>query len=164
LNIRLAGFAKESIVDGTGIRYTVFAQGCRHKCENCHNPHTHDINGGKLYDIAEIAADIKENPLLDGVTFSGGEPFLQAGEFAELARKIKDCTSLNVWCYSGFVFEELLKNKAATELLSLTDVLVDGKFAGELKSYKLKFRGSSNQRIIDCRKSIETGEVVLIEI
>jgi anaerobic ribonucleoside-triphosphate reductase activating protein len=166
--IRLAGFAKESIADGPGFRYTVFAQGCTHNCKNCHNPHTHDVNGGTLYDISEIVSDIKENPLLDGVTFSGGEPFLQAKEFCVLAKEIKKIasqgTSLDIWCYSGFTFEELVKKSYASELLENIDVLVDGRFVEELKSYELKFRGSSNQRFICCKKSLKAGEVVLFEI
>jgi anaerobic ribonucleoside-triphosphate reductase activating protein len=165
--ILLAGFAKESIVDGLGLRYTVFAQGCGHKCKNCHNPGTHARDGGKQYDITEIVSDIMENPLLDGVTFSGGEPFLQANEFFALVKEIKKNVNrgaeFNTWCYSGFTFEELLKKPEAKDLLGEIDVLVDGRFVEKLKSCELKFRGSGNQRIIDCAKSLETGEVVLIE-
>lgn len=127
--LRIAGIEKESITDGVGIRYTVFTQGCKHKCLGCHNPETHDINGG--YDIAidEIIEDLKSNPLLDGITLSGGDPFFQAKECTELLVRIrKELKHLNVWAYSGFTFEQLLRNKDMREMLDLVDVLVDGRF------------------------------------
>ena len=156
---------KESITDGVGIRYTVFTQGCKHKCLGCHNPETHDINGG--YDIAidEIIEDLKSNPLLDGITLSGGDPFFQAKECTELLVRIrKELKHLNVWAYSGFTFEQLLRNKDMREMLELVDVLVDGRFVLERRTLESRFKGSENQRIIDVRKSLENNKVICIQL
>lgn len=163
--LRIAGIEKESITDGVGIRYTVFTQGCKHKCLGCHNPETHDINGG--YDIAidEIIEDLKSNPLLDGITLSGGDPFFQAKECTELLVRIrKEFKHLNVWAYSGFTFEQLLRNKDMREMLDLVDVLVDGRFVLERRTLESRFKGSENQRIIDVRKSLENNKVICIQL
>ncbi len=163
--LRIAGIEKESITDGVGIRYTVFTQGCKHKCLGCHNPETHDINGG--YDIAidEIIEDLKSNPLLDGITLSGGDPFFQAKECTELLVRIrKELKHLNVWAYSGFTFEQLLRNKDMREMLELVDVLVDGRFVLERRTLESRFKGSENQRIIDVRKSLENNKVICIKL
>lgn len=160
MKIRLNGVVCESIVDGVGIRYVVFTQGCFHNCLECHNEDTHDINGGYLHDIQKIIDEIKENPLLDGVTFSGGEPFLQAKELFEIAKQCRDI-GLNIWIYSGFLYEEILENTDYMELLKICDVLVDGKFVASEKSYELQFSGSKNQRVIDVKKSLENGAVEL---
>lgn len=164
--LKIAGVVKESIVDGPGIRYTVFTQGCPHHCKGCHNPQTHDFNGGKLVSIDKIIQDIQKDPLLSGVTISGGEPFMQANQVANLIDKL-DRKKLNVMIYSGFCYEDLLK-KANEEngflkLLQKVDVLIDGKFELEQKSEKLPFRGSLNQRSIDVKKSLATGNTVLYE-
>jgi len=149
--IRLAGIVEESIVDGEGIRFTIFVQGCPHKCKGCHNPHTHDISGGKDFNIEEILSRITKNPLLAGVTFSGGEPFCQVLPLIEIAAKVKTL-GLNIWCYTGYTHEELLEksnnDKDIAFLLELIDVLVDGPFVEREKDLTLKFRGSKNQRII----------------
>ena len=105
----MAGVVSESIVDGPGIRFTLFVQGCPHKCEGCHNPQTHDFSGGKDDDTDAILERILENPLLDGVTFSGGEPFCQAKPLADLAMKIK-AAGLDVISYSGYTIEYLIKH------------------------------------------------------
>jgi len=163
--LRIAGIEKESITDGVGIRYTVFTQGCKHKCLGCHNPETHDINGG--YDIAidEIIEDLKSNPLLDGITLSGGDPFFQAKECTKLLVRIrKELKHLNVWAYSGFTFEQLLRNKDMREMLELVDVLVDGRFVLERRTLESRFKGSENQRIIDVRKSLENNKVICIQL
>jgi anaerobic ribonucleoside-triphosphate reductase activating protein len=163
--LRIAGIEKESITDGVGIRYTVFTQGCKHKCLGCHNPETHDINGG--YDIAidEIIEDLKSNPLLDGITLSGGDPFFQAKECTELLVRIrKELKHLNVWAYSGFTFEQLLRNKDMREMLDLVDVLVDGRFVLKRRTLESRFKGSENQRIIDVRKSLENNKVICIQL
>ena len=163
--LRIAGIEKESITDGVGIRYTVFTQGCKHKCLGCHNPETHDINGG--YDIAidEIIEDLKSNPLLDGITLSGGDPFFQAKECTELLVRIrKEFKHLNVWAYSGFTFEQLLRNKDMREMLDLVDVLVDGRFVLKRRTLESRFKGSENQRIIDVRKSLENNKVICIQL
>lgn len=164
--LRISGIVPESIVDGPGIRYTVFVQGCPHHCEGCHNPQTHDFEGGRVVSLDGILAEIKKNPLLSGVTFSGGEPFCQPDALAELGKEIK-ALNLNLVCYSGFTFEELWelgkKNPAILELLTLTDILIDGKFVLAEKSLMLKFRGSRNQRILDVPASLEKGTAVLLE-
>lgn len=163
--LRLAGVMRESIVDGPGIRMTVFGQGCPHHCKGCHNPETHDPNGGYISHPENILKAIDQNPLLQGVTFSGGEPFFQAEAFAELGSEIKK-KGLHITTYSGYTFEQLLSGAEKgtpgwRELLSVTDLLVDGKFVIEEKSLSLLFRGSKNQRLIDVKKSLEAKEAVL---
>lgn len=157
--IRISGIVEESIVDGPGIRFVIFSQGCKHNCLGCHNPETHSFSGGELIKIDKIIEKIKENPLLDGVTFSGGDPFEQAGKFANLGKKIKDLNlGLNVITYTGYVFEDILEsdNMDWKDLLNVTDILIDGPFEIDKKSLELKFRGSSNQRIID----VKSGKVI----
>lgn len=146
MDIRIAGIVPESIVDGDGIRYAVFMQGCQHHCEGCQNPATHALDGGKIIDTAEIIAAIKKNPLLAGITLTGGEPLLQIPAATELAKATKNL-GLNVWCYTGFVFEEIPAD--AQELLNYVDVLVDGPFILSQRDLELDFRGSRNQRIIN---------------
>lgn len=165
MNLRLAGTVNDSIVDGPGIRLTIFTQGCPHHCAGCHNPQTHDFNGGSITDTADLLEKIKGNPLLDGVTFSGGEPFCQAEALAELGNDIKSL-GLNVITYTGYTFEYLFEHKndnSYGKLLEVTDFLIDGKFIESEKDWQLKFRGSRNQRYLDCQKSLETGSAVEIE-
>lgn len=166
MKIKLFGTANDSIVDGPGIRYAVFTQGCPHNCEGCHNPGSHDPDGGYWEEIDNIINKIRKNPLLDGVTLSGGEPFMQARECAEIAKKVHDM-GLNVITYTGFTFEELIANadkkNGFSELLKNTDILVDGRFVLEKRSVDLNFKGSSNQRLIDVRASLEKGEMILSE-
>ncbi len=164
-DLRIAGTVNDSIVDGDGIRFTIFTQGCPHHCEGCHNPQTHDFNGGKIISTDEILKKIKQNPLLDGVTFSGGEPFCQAHELALLGKQIKSL-GLNLTVYTGYTFEKLYserENNCWGELLYVTDILIDGPFIMNLKNWNIKFRGSSNQRYIDCQKSLEIGKAIEIE-
>lgn len=166
MELRIAGTVNDSIVDGDGLRFTVFTQGCPHHCKGCHNPQTHDFNGGEVTDTSLLLEKIKGNPLLDGVTFSGGEPFCQAEQLAELGRQIKKL-GLNIVTYTGYTFEQLYAERDKNgwvNLLSVTDILIDGQFVEELKDWEVKFRGSSNQRYIDCQKSLEKGTVVLAEI
>ena len=163
--LRLAGVMRESIVDGPGIRMTIFGQGCPHRCKGCHNPETHDPAGGYISHPENIIKAIEQNPLLQGITFSGGEPFFQAEAFAQLGAEIKK-KGLHITTYSGYTFEQLLDGaKQGTpgwaELLAVTDLLVDGKFVLEERSLNLLFRGSKNQRLIDVKKSLEKGEPVL---
>jgi len=157
VNIRIAGTVKNSITDGPGYRYVIFAQGCRHNCAGCHNPQTHAFDGGEEVDINALAADIQKDPLLGGVTFSGGEPFEQAEAFAELAKLLG---GMHIICYTGYAFEELLAKHGARELLSLTDILIDGRFDINQKSYDLKFKGSANQRVLDSKESVRLGKAV----
>jgi len=157
VNIRIAGTVKNSITDGPGYRYVIFAQGCPHNCPGCHNPHTHAFGGGELTDTGELAADIKKDPLLGGVTFSGGEPFEQAEAFAELAELLGDT---HIICYTGYTFEELYAKPESRELLRRIDVLIDGRFDINQKSYDLKFKGSANQRVLDSKESVRIGKAV----
>ena len=167
MKIKLSGIVSESIVDGPGIRYTVFVQGCPHNCEGCHNPQTHSFSGGYDRDTDIILNEVLENPLLDGVTFSGGEPFCQAKQLAELAKKLKE-NKLNVIAYTGYAFEYLLEHANAEngylELLQNIDYLIDGKFVLALKSYECKFRGSTNQRIINIPQSLKERRAVIAEL
>ncbi len=155
--IRIAGLVPESFVDGDGIRFAIFMQGCLRNCEGCHNPETHALDGGRLMDTAEIISAIKKNPLLDGITLTGGEPFLQVDAANELARAAKNL-DLSVWCYTGFNFEEL---PPEVELLKNIDVLIDGEFIESLRDLELQFRGSHNQRIIDLQKTRAQNKIVL---
>ena len=164
--LRIAGLVEESIVDGPGIRFVIFTQGCPHGCMGCHNPQTHDFNGGKNESIDNIVSMIDADPLLKGVTLSGGEPFMQAKKLVKLLNKINN-KELNVITYTGFTYEELIEKadeaNGFLELLKASDILIDGKFELDKKQEGLKFRGSSNQRSIDIKKTMETGKVVEYE-
>jgi anaerobic ribonucleoside-triphosphate reductase activating protein len=159
--MRIAGLVQDSIVDGPGLRFTVFTQGCAHRCEGCHNPETHDPDGGRELPVGEVVKQLLSNPLTDGVTLSGGEPFSQAADCAQIAEAAKKA-GLNVWTYTGYTFEQLfnLSDPDIRKLLSLTDVLVDGPFILLERSLSIKWRGSKNQRLIDVRRSLETGKAV----
>ena len=164
MRISLSGVTGDSIVDGPGLRLTIFTQGCLHHCPGCHNPQTHDPEGGSWADTEDILAAAAENPLLDGITLSGGDPFLQPVPclaLAEGAHKI----GLNVWTYTGYTWEALLEENDAKKLALLkeTDVLVDGPFLLAERSLELRFCGSRNQRLIDVKKSLAEGKVVLWE-
>ena len=151
--LRIAGIVKESVVDGEGLRLVIFTQGCLRACEKCHNLQAQPLAGGYEILFSELVEQIKSNPLLDGITFSGGEPFLQAASCARLAKLIKEqCRGLNIWVYSGYYHEELLElaidNPGVKDLLEQLDVLIDGPYENNLCSPELPFRGSSNQRIV----------------
>lgn len=159
MELRIAGTVNDSIVDGPGIRFTIFTQGCPHDCKGCHNPQTHDFGGGSIVDTDELLSKIKSNPLLDGVTFSGGEPFCQAHILAELGKEIKEL-GLDIITYTGYTFEELYSGREKNgwkELLDVTDILIDGPFIEEKRDWEIPFRGSSNQRYLDCQESIKQG-------
>ena len=162
--MRIAGLTNDSIVDGPGIRFSVFAQGCPHKCPGCHNPQSHDPLGGSETAVEDIIARLDKNPLLDGVTITGGEPFFQA-EGCSLIAKAAHEKGLNVWTYTGYTYELLRagqdRHPGWKELLEETDVLVDGLFLLKERSLELKFRGSRNQRLIDVRKSLAADGIVL---
>ena len=149
--LRLSGIVEESIVDGPGLRFVVFTQGCPHHCPGCHNPQTHSFTDGYLEDIQQIYNQYQENPLLSGITFSGGEPFCQPEPLAKLGRMIHQ-TGGHIITYTGYVYEELLRmsqcNPAIRDLLEVTDQLIDGPYIQSLRDLTLPFRGSSNQRII----------------
>ena len=155
----------DSIVDGPGLRMVIWTQGCKHNCKGCHNPQTHSLTKGYEVDTKEIINKMASLKLQQGITLSGGEPFLQPAPLVEIAKEAKNM-NLDVWSYTGFKFEELIDRKNPlyfenVELLKYIDVLVDGKFIYNKKKIGLKFRGSYNQRIIDVRKSFESNKVVL---
>lgn len=160
MKIRLADdkLLTDSIVDGEGLRAVIWTQGCSHNCKGCHNPETHSFEKGVLKDVEEIKEKIKELKLQDGITLSGGDPFFQTEACIEIAKYAKSL-GLNIWAYTGFLFENLIKMEKTKELLKYVDVLVDGKFELENKSLNVKFRGSTNQRIINVPKSLKNGKV-----
>lgn len=169
MKIRLAGIEYDSLVNGEGTRTVIFAQGCRHHCPGCFNPETHDFNGGEIFEVEEIFNKIKDDPFLEGVTFSGGDPLEQAEAFSELASMIKENKpELNIWCWTGYTIEQILENKlhepGIKKLLDLIDVLVDGRFEQNLFVDGLKFRGSKNQRIIDINRTRELKFKEIIEM
>lgn len=163
VSIKIAGTVDDSIVDGEGYRFTIFTQGCPHNCPGCHNPNTHAADGGVTVDIDTLFAKICQNPLLSGVTFSGGEPFLQAGALTALAEKIHTRPLLDITTYTGYTLEQLtaMHDSDVTHLLAATDILIDGPFLQEKRDLSLIFRGSSNQRIIDMNATREKGCIVL---
>lgn len=165
--LRIAGTVNDSIVDGPGIRFAIFTQGCPHHCEGCHNPHTHDFEAGELVTLESLLEKVKANPLLDGVTYSGGEPFCQAEKLYRLGVEIKKL-GMNIVTYTGYTFEYLTEHANSqnfyNELLSVTDYLVDGPFELDKRDILLKFKGSSNQRIINVKASISEKKVVEAEL
>lgn len=159
--INIAGLVHDSVVDGPGIRYAIFAQGCSHNCKGCHNPQTHKFGVGSDLSIDEIIADIKTNPLIKGITFTGGDPFFQAAAFAVLAKKLRPL-KYELASYTGFTWEELISTGSPEQkaFLSQLDVLVDGRFILQERNLDLPFKGSSNQRFIDVQKSLTTNNLV----
>lgn len=162
MKIRIAGTVNDSIVDGPGLRFAVFTQGCPHHCPGCHNPETHDMNGGHDEDTGAIIEKMLKNPLLSGVTLTGGDPMMQP-QACLLIAQAAHSKALNVWLYTGYTFEALLQENDADRmaLLRETDVLVDGPFILAQRSLELDYRGSRNQRLIDVKKSLEKGEAAL---
>ena len=160
MNIRIARTVSDSIVDGPGLRFTVFTQGCPHACPGCHNPETHDPAGGRDADTDELIAKMKKNPLLSGLTLSGGDPMGQPLPCLELARAAHGM-GLTVWTYTGWTYEALTEENDPDRvaLLRETDVLIDGPFIQTQRSLELTFCGSRNQRLIDMKKTIANGEV-----
>lgn len=164
MKIRLADSTvlKDSIVDGEGLRAVIWTQGCSHNCPGCHNPKTHDFNSGILVDTEYVKEQLKELKIQDGITLSGGDPFFQIEACCDIAKYAKSI-GLNVWAYTGFLFEDLIKLPNALELLNYIDVLIDGKFEIENQSYDCKFRGSTNQRIINVKKSLKENKTCTIK-
>ena len=161
--MRIAGFVEESIVDGPGFRIVIFFQGCAHHCYGCHNPETWDFEGGKEVSFDLIKKIIDDNPYADGITLSGGDPLYQIDASTEIAEYAKS-KGLDVILYTGFLFEEVLEmtkaNQRLKDLLNNVDTLIDGPFILEQRHLSLKFRGSSNQRIIDVKKSLMQNKIV----
>lgn len=152
MKVRLAGVIETSINNGEGIRKVIFTQGCKHHCKGCFNPDTHDFNGGYECDTEKIIERINSDYMIDGVTFSGGDPFEQAEAFAHIAKNINK--DLTIWCYTGYTLQQIIDNidrPGWKELITNIDVLVDGKFEEDKKDRNLKYKGSSNQNIIELR-------------
>lgn len=160
--LKIAGVVTESIVDGPGIRYTIFTQGCPFHCKGCHNPQSQPLKGGMDVKLKIFYDEIKQNPLVTGVTFSGGEPFIQAGALSLLAKVLKR-EGYSVWSYSGYTYDKLERDDKFRSLLEQIDVLVDGPYVQSKHSMDIDFRGSTNQRIIDVPKSLAQDKVVLAE-
>ena len=164
MEIIASGIEKESIVDGNGIRYVVFVQGCPHNCVGCHNQSALPFKGGEKINVEKIFEDFMRNPLLKGITFSGGEPFTQPKPLLELTRLVQGAGK-DVTCFTGWTYEQLLdkNDEVINVLLDEIDVLIDGPFIEAQKNLELRFRGSENQRLIDMKKTRACGSVVLLE-
>jgi anaerobic ribonucleoside-triphosphate reductase activating protein len=164
--IRLYGLADDSIVDGPGVRLAVFVQGCSQACPGCHNPQAQPYSGGYPTSVDELVEKVRANPLLAGITLTGGEPFDQAEALVLLAKAVREIerrgTRLSVWAYSGYLYEHLLTKPACLELLKNIDVLVDGPYLEAQRNLDLQWRGSANQRVIDVPTSLVTGSTVLL--
>lgn len=160
--LRVAGYEPESIVDGPGVRFTLFLQGCPHGCPSCHNPETHDIHGGSLTSYSSFMDMIKGNRLLDGVTLSGGEPFLQAGALLPFVQELSR-DGYHIMAYSGYTWSALLSRRDCARVLEYIDVLVDGPYMKALRTLGEPFRGSTNQRVIDVPRSLVEGGVTLYQ-
>lgn len=170
MKLRLAGVEPTSLVDGTGLRYTVFTQGCNHHCRCCHNPESWSFTGGYFKEVSNLCDDILQNPYIQGVTISGGEPFEQVDAVTELITMLRTRNpALSIWVYTGFTFEDLIslknvKSESNRKLLDLVDVLVDGEYKQELRTLDGGFRGSTNQRFIDVATSLLSDAVVLSNV
>ena len=171
LKIRIANIIEESFVDGEGIRFAIFVQGCFHNCKDCHNPSTHDFNGGKILDTEDIISKFKRAPLISGITLSGGEPLCQIKAVTELAAAAQNA-GLSVWCYTGSIYENLIEDLSDMEkkfftlddvnqFLKYVNVLVDGPFIESQRDLTMSFCGSRNQRIIDVQKSRDQKKIIL---
>lgn len=160
--ISILEIVEDTTVDGPGFRTTVYCAGCPNRCPGCHNPQSWDIANGHEVDVEDILKVILADPFAD-VTFSGGDPMFQPVGFTALAKGVKERSGKNIWCYTGFLFEDLLKNVQQRALLENIDVLVDGRFVEVLKDESLRFRGSSNQRVIDVPASLANGKTVLLD-
>ena len=163
--IAIYGTARQSIVDGPGLRYAVFTQGCRHACPECHNGDSWDFDGSVRVKIDDIVDEMEGDPLCHGLSISGGDPFYRIGEVKQLISRVRERigSDVNVWIWSGFLYEELMGNDMAKSLLDMCDVLVDGPYVAALHTPDLMWRGSSNQRVIDLHKSTP-GTVVCIPL
>ena len=172
MKIRIADFIENSFVDGEGIRFAIFVQGCPHHCKGCHNPTTHDLYGGKLVDTEYLIEKVKKTPLIKGITLTGGDPLCQIKAVTEIARAAKSF-NLNVWCYTGYIYEDIVadnqrENKFFTaaeieKFLDYVDVLVDGPFILSQMDLTMPFCGSKNQRLIDIPATRIQKKVTLID-
>ena len=156
--LKILSIAEGTSVDGPGLRTSIYFAGCCHHCEGCHNPQSWDINNGKPTTIDALLEVIRYNEF--PVTFSGGDPFFQIEAVTELAHQIKQQLGYNIWCYTGYLWEEILQHEEFMPLLQYVDVIVDGRFVLSQRNISLLFRGSNNQRIIDVQQSLSTGTIV----
>ena len=161
MKIRIANIIEESIVDGDGVQFVVFVQGCPHKCKGCHNPTTHDFNSGELIDTQKIIARFRKAQLISGITLTGGEPLCQIPAVTELAKAAK-IVDLSVWCYTGYAYEKICNNADVKQLLRYIDVLLDGAFIESQRDLTLRFRGSRNQRLINIPESLAQNKVIML--
>lgn len=163
--MNICGYVPESVNEGAGLRAVVFISGCKHACPGCFNVDSWNFAAGTPFTDAEqfrIIQDIKQNPLIDGLTLCGGDPFFSAAECINFVQRYrKECPDKSLWAYTGFTFEALLLNKERKELALLCDFIIDGRFIKEQKDVGLLFRGSRNQRIIDVKRSINNSEIVV---
>lgn len=166
-SFKYAGIIKSDIANGLGVGITFFTQGCSHRCPNCHNPETWNPDGGKVFTDAvyqDIISYVENNIYINHITLSGGEPFENINLCNLLIDGCKDVRpDLTIWCYTGYTFEEIVKTPEMCDLLNNIDILVDGLFVQELRDITLAFRGSSNQRIIDVKKSLKNNTIVLYD-
>ena len=162
MTIRVLSVLHDTTVDGPGFRTSIYCAGCGHHCPGCHNPQSWDFQGGEERSVDELMQEIEGDPFAD-VTFTGGDPLYQAEAFTELARRIKGETRKTIWCYTGYLYEQTLREERFRHLIDEIDVLVDGPFIQSLRDEDLPFRGSTNQRIIDVRRSLQENRAVLWE-
>ncbi len=158
--ISILDIVEETVVDGPGFRTAVYAAGCPNECPGCHNPLSWDIASGHPVPVADILEKIKADEFAQ-VTFSGGDPIFQVDAFTVLARRVKEETGKNIWCYTGWKYEAIRQSPRLSQILPYIDVLVDGRFEQKLSSEQLPFRGSANQRLVDVPASLSAGETVL---
>ena len=147
---------KETMCDGPGFRTSIYGAGCPHHCPNCHNPQTWDVNGGKEYTVEQLF-DVIVNEEFSDVTFSGGDPLFQVEGFTELAKMVKIRTNKTIWCYTGYTYENIVKDPKLAQILPFIDVIVDGPYIDNKRDTSLKFRGSSNQRIVELKDGKATN-------
>ena len=160
--LSILNILEDTTVDGPGFRTSIYAAGCPNGCPGCHNPDSWDINRGRWMHTDEILKKVLADHFAD-VTFSGGDPMFQPEGFTKLAHAIKQKSNKNIWCYTGYTFEKILRNPLQAKLLEYIDVLVDGKFNEKLRDESLYFRGSSNQRLIDVQASLKANQTVVYE-
>lgn len=158
--ISILDIVEETVVDGPGFRTAVYAAGCPNECPGCHNPQSWNITSGRRVPVADILEKIKADEFAQ-VTFSGGDPIFQVDAFTVLARRVKEETGKNIWCYTGWKYETIRQSPRLSQILPYIDVLVDGRFEQKLSSEQLPFRGSANQRLVDVPASLSAGETVL---
>ena len=162
MDLTILDIVEDTVVDGPGFRTTVYCAGCRHQCPGCHNPESWSRANGYVVTVAEIARRLLSNPF-SNVTFSGGDPLEQVEAFTELAGLIKQQSRKTIWCYTGYRFEEVCRSAHLSQILPFIDVLVDGRYNQHLRDTSLLFRGSSNQRLIDVKASLQKGCTELFE-